>query len=58
MVDFNNVTTTSLSLMPGMVATLSVDNIFINAGPMIHNGESRTLTNGFLSENELRNGHT
>jgi len=42
----------SIALLPGMTATLRVENTFINPGPIMHKGVSRTLINGFMSENE------
>lgn len=52
MADSNNVTSSSIALLPGMVATLEVKNTFAHSGPMLHNDVSRTLINGFLSEDE------
>lgn len=52
MSSLNSVTGTSLALLPGMIVTLEVENTFANQGPILHDGEQRTLIRGFFSENE------
>ncbi len=52
MADINSITGGSISLLPGMVATIEVEKTFINPGPVIHRGTSRELLNGFLVDDE------